>query len=215
MSAVEFPRRGLYAITSAELGDGLVDAVSRAILGGARVVQYRDKRADDGRRAGEAAALLALCHRHGVPLIINDDVDLAIEIRADGVHLGRDDDTIASARERLGHGAIIGASCYDRAELAPRAVEEGADYVAFGSFYPSRTKPDAVRASTGLLREIRSRIGVPIVCIGGVTPENGGELLAAGGDLLAVVHGIFSQADPLAAARRYDALFTATEKIAR
>lgn len=211
MSALAFPRRGLYAITSDELGEQLVDAVGRALLGGARAVQYRDKHAHRERRAREASALLSLCRDHAVPLIVNDDVDLACEVGADGVHLGRDDDGIGAARERLGPGAIIGASCYDRAELAERAIADGADYVAFGSFYPSPTKPGAVRANVSLLGEVRSRIDVPIVCIGGITPENGAALLAAGGDLLAVVHGIFAQADPLAAARRYDELFAATE----
>ena len=219
MSGLPFPRRGLYAITDGGNGEratnDLVHAVGRALLGGVRVVQYRDKSTDHVRRAREASALLALCHEHGVPLIVNDDVDLALEIHADGVHLGRDDHGLGSARERLGGETIIGASCYDRPDLAFRAVDEGADYVAFGSFYPSTTKPGAVRARPQMLREVRARVRLPIVCIGGITPENGGALLDAGGDLLAVVHGIFGQSDPTAAARRYQALFAATEKVAQ
>ncbi|MDX1433784.1 MAG: thiamine phosphate synthase [Gammaproteobacteria bacterium] len=217
MSRLGFPRRGLYAITAGAGKDtrDLLDALGGALGGGARVVQYRDKSTDHVRRRHEARALLSLCHDHDVPLIVNDDVALALEIGADGVHLGRDDGAIPAARERLGSDAIIGASCYDRLELACRAVDEGADYVAFGSFYPSPTKPEAVRAPLSLLGEARARLAVPIVCIGGITPENGARLLAAGGDLLAVIHGIFGAEDPMAAARRYDTLFAHAEEVAQ
>lgn len=215
MSGPPFPRRGLYAITGSGITttDELVGAVHRALMGGAGAVQYRDKGTDSDRRAREAAALLDLCHDHGVPMIVNDDIELSIEVHADGVHLGRDDGAISAARDRLGPRAIIGASCYARADLADRAIDEGADYVAFGSFYPSVTKPGADRVDVDTLRDVRSRIRVPIVCIGGITPENGARLIAAGGNVLAVIHGIFGQADPMAAARRYTELFAPMEKV--
>ena len=196
-------------ITDAGLGRGaaLVSMVSEAIDGGARLVQYRDKSRDAARRREEAAGLAALCRLHGVPLIVNDDVELASEVGADGVHLGRDDPAVATARRRLGEAALIGVSCYDRFERAVAAAAAGADYVAFGRFFPSATKPDAVRAETGLLRRARRELGLPVVAIGGITPENGGALIAAGADMLAVVRAVFAAADVRAAAAALARLF--------
>ncbi len=201
---------GLYAIADmAQLEPvRLLEAVAQAIDGGATIVQYRDKSPHANRRREQAAELAQLCKRRAVPLIVNDDVELAYSIAAAGVHLGREDPSLAQARRRLGSQAIIGISCYNQLERALSAAAEGADYVAFGSFYPSATKPQAQRASLELLREARQRLRLPIVAIGGITPENGGPLVAAGADALAVIQGLFVQSDVCAAARRYTALFT-------
>jgi thiamine-phosphate pyrophosphorylase len=201
--------RGLYVLTDAVLtpGEQLLAAVAAAIDGGAAVVQYRNKSGDTMRQEAEAAALLALCRERGVPLIVNDDVALAARIGADGVHVGREDPDLHQARAALGRSAIIGVSCYDDLERARRAQAEGADYVAFGSFFASPTKPAAVPASLDLLRKARSQLNVPVAAIGGITPDNGAQLVAAGADLLAVITGVFAQPDIRAAARRYAALF--------
>jgi len=201
--------RGLYAITDALLipDDRLTEAVEQAILGGARLIQYRDKSHDDARRLTQARALNELCQHHEVPLIINDDVELAAQVGAAGVHVGKDDSAFAIARARLGGNALIGVSCYDRLDLALEAVRAGADYVAFGAFFPSPTKPTEIRASVALLRKARATLNVPIVAIGGITPDNAPLLLDVGADALAVVSGVFGQPDIQAAARRYANLF--------
>lgn len=203
------PLQGLYAITPdtpLPLAT-LVDQVGAAIVGGVRVIQYRDKTHGHDERRLRAATLLACCREAGVPLIVNDELDLAVELGADGVHLGRDDPNPRTARERLGASAIIGVSCYDQIALAEAAEAAGASYVAFGSFFPSTTKPKAVRPDPGLLTEARRRIALPLVAIGGITPHNGGSLIAAGADMLAVVTGVFAQPDITAAARAYTNLF--------
>jgi thiamine-phosphate pyrophosphorylase len=205
--------RGLYAITPELAGPApsLARQVELAIAGGARLIQYRDKSQDRAgdreRRLAQAHALRAVCRGAGVPLIINDDATLAAAVSAGGVHLGRDDVSPAEARRLLGPAAIIGVSCYDRLELAEAAQAAGADYVAFGSFFPSGTKPLAVRAELDLLRRAHRSIRVPLVAIGGITPENGAALIAAGADLLAVVSGVFGGPDPRAAAQAYARLF--------
>jgi thiamine-phosphate pyrophosphorylase len=201
--------RGLYVITDPALqaAGRLAERVEQAILGGARVVQYRDKGPDPQRRRAEAQALLAVCRRLGPPLIINDDVELAAALGADGVHIGRDDAGLALARRRLGPRATIGVSCYDRLDLALEAQAAGATYVAFGRFFPSATKPQAVQATVDLLVQARAALHLPIVAIGGITPDNGGSLIAAGADALAVIEGVFAQADIRAAAERYARLF--------
>lgn len=200
---------GLYAIADTRYLDDarLIEAVAQAIEGGARVIQYRDKKNPPEQRARHAAELAALCHRHGVLFIVNDDVALAKESRADGAHLGREDAAIAQAREQLGPQAIIGLSCYNEFARALTAEKQGADYVAFGRFFPSRTKPQAVQATPDLLREAKRKLHIPVVAIGGVTPENGASLIAAGADALAVIEGVFGQADVRAAAERYARLF--------
>ena len=200
---------GLYAITDPQLtpGDALVAAVAAALRGGARVIQYRDKSAATAQRRLEAAALSDLCRRRGALFLINDDIELAAEVDAAGVHLGRDDPQVHAARQRLGPRAIIGVSCYNELARAHAAAEQGADYVAFGRFFPSLTKPQAVPAERGLLRAARATLTLPLVAIGGITPENGGLLIEAGADMLAVIHGVFGQPDIEAAARRFADLF--------
>ena len=201
--------RGLYAITD-ERPDAprqLPVCVSEAIAGGASVIQYRNKQGDAQQRRQTAGALLQLCQQHHVPLIINDDVALAASVNADGVHLGKTDASLAQARQQLGPQAIIGVSCYNSLERAMRAAQAGADYVAFGRFFSSHSKPDAPPAEASLLRQARRQLQLPIVAIGGITPENGQALVAAGADLLAAIHGVFGQPDIEAAASAYAALF--------
>jgi thiamine-phosphate pyrophosphorylase len=199
---------GLYIITPDSAGDPrtLAEQVARAISGGAGLVQYRHKVRDQPRRE-QAIAVLAACRRAGVPCIVNDDIELAAHLKADGVHLGRDDGDPIEARRSLGPDAIIGVSCYDDLALARAAERAGASYVAFGSFFPSATKPHAVRASVELLSAARDSLRIPAVAIGGITPQNGGLLIAAGARMLAVVTGVFAQPDLAAAARAYASLF--------
>lgn len=199
------PIRGLYAITTAGYsGTGaLTAAVAAAMEGGTRLVQYRNKDADRRRRTTEATVLLGLCRAQRVPLIINDDAVLAADLGADGVHLGRDDTPPSDARRLLGPDAIIGVSCYNDIERAVAAARAGADYVAFGAFYPTRTKSTAVRASIELLRRARARLEIPIVAIGGVTPHNARPLIEAGADAVAAAEGLFGAADVRAAAQAY------------
>jgi len=199
-------RRGLYAITDGPRAD-LVDAADAALAGGAVLLQYRDKTADDARRRDEAQALARLCAARGVGFIVNDDVALARAVGAAGVHLGEDDGDVAAARAVLGANAIVGVSCYDAIDRARELVAAGADYVAFGAFYPSATKPRARRATTALLREAAA-LGVPLVAIGGITPDNARPLIDAGADLVAVITAVFGAHDVRAAARRFQSLFT-------
>jgi thiamine-phosphate pyrophosphorylase len=200
---------GLYAIADTQYLDNtrLLPAVGEAIAGGARIVQYRDKKHVAADRARQAGELASLCRKHGALFIVNDDVALAKEARPDGLHLGLEDAALAQAREQLGLRAIIGVSCYNDLARAIQAQADGADYVAFGSFFPSRTKPQAVQANTDLLREAKKKLHIPVVAIGGITPENGAALIAAGADALAVIEGVFGQADVRAAAERYANLF--------
>lgn len=202
-------RTGLYAITDSRLTRDLpVEiAVEHALRGGACVIQYREKVADSDVRERVAARLAGVCRARGVPLIINDDIELAARCGAAGVHLGGSDSPVELARERLGDDAIVGASCYNSLERARAAVAAGADYVAFGRFYPSRSKPAAVAADPGLLTRAQQELGVPLVAIGGITPANGAALLAAGADLLAAIEGVFGAGNIAAAARAYTELF--------
>lgn len=198
-----WPRQGLYAITPDEPDtQRLLARVETVLAAGAAWLQYRNKTADGALRAQQARALLEACRRHGAPLIINDDWRLAATISADGAHLGEDDGELVAARAALPEGAILGASCYDDLSLARRAVDAGADYIAFGAFFPSPTKPHARRATPALLRE-SAILGVPRVAIGGITPDNAASLVAAGADLLAVISGVFDADAPAAAVRRY------------
>ncbi len=201
--------QGLYAITDSQLlpADRLVDAVGHAIAGGATLVQYRDKSSHAPLRRAQAIALQTLCASHEVPLIINDDVELALACGAAGVHLGGEDMPLAEARQRLGPNAIIGISCYNQLARAREAAQAGADYIAFGRFFPSNTKPQASAADLTLLREARRELSLPLCTIGGITHANAPQLLEAGADLLAVIHGVFGQADIRAAAKGFKTLF--------
>lgn len=206
MATMTEPRlHGLYAITDARETDPerITHAVEQALLGGARIVQFRDKSNHRPRRLQTARALRKLTHRHGALLIINDDVTLATQSEADGVHIGRHDAELREARAQLGADTIIGVSCYNQFQLAQQAARAGADYIAFGRFFPSRTKPDAVPASLDLLKRAKQELDIPVVAIGGITADNAAPLIEAGADMLAVVDGLFGQADIRAAAEQY------------
>ena len=197
--------RGLYAVTRP--GPGLVADVAAALRGGARVVQYRDKTDDAERKLDEARQLKALCAAGGALFIVNDDPQLARAAHADGVHLGRGDRAIAEARAMLGERVLIGVSCYDSLARARAAAAAGADYLAFGSLYASPTKPDAPRATLGLLRDARVEFDLPLCAIGGLTPANAAPVIAAGADLVAAISGVFDADDVAAAAAAYTQLF--------
>lgn len=200
--------RGLYAVTPDGLEDReLQDKVEGALQGGARLVQYRNKTGSPECRRAQATALLALCRRYDVPLILNDHPSLAVALGADGVHLGHEDAPIAEARAALGPAAVIGASCYDQLPRAHAARKAGASYVAFGSVFASAIKPDAVRAPLALLREAKLEIGLPIVAIGGITLENAREVISAGADAIAVISALFHAADVRRAALDFSTLF--------
>ncbi|MGH8515825.1 MAG: thiamine phosphate synthase [Panacagrimonas sp.] len=202
--------RGLYAITPTSLcldPARLLSASEAALRGGARFIQYRDKSRDDARRLSSARALRDLCERHNARLIVNDDVELALRAGAHGVHLGLDDLPLHEARAQLGPARLIGITCQDSSARARAASEGGADYVALGAFFDSRTKPDARHATLDLLRAVRVETSLPICAIGGITPVNGAPLLEAGADVLAAVDGVFGAADIEAAARAYARLF--------
>ena len=201
--------RGLYAVTP-DWSDTamLLEKVEAALAGGARLLQYRNKTADGTLRLEQARALVALCHRYRVPLIINDHLELALAVDAHGLHLGDDDGSVARARERLGPGKILGVSCYRRVENALDAARFGVTYVAFGGFYPSRVKPSAERTPLSLLEEAKRRLALPVVAIGGITPDNAPALIAAGADSVAVISALFDAPDVTAAAKRLSSLFT-------
>ncbi|MEK6747982.1 MAG: thiamine phosphate synthase [Pseudomonadota bacterium] len=197
---------GLYGITAPYT---TLAAIEQALLGGVQCLQYRYK---EGLAAPDPSAVAAVCQHHRVLFIVNDDVELARAVGAAGVHLGQDDLSVAEARATLGNRAIIGVSCYNSVARALDAAAAGADYVAFGRFYPSTTKPLAVLASPQILRDARACIQVPIVAIGGITPINAEPLLAAGADAIAAIEGLFGQPDIAAAARRYRVLLDAPRR---
>ncbi len=203
---MQFPANGLYAITQTEnkSPDTVINEVIAAIKGGAVIVQYRDKNPLDAPFV--ARELVKICHQHNVPLLINDDIELAALVGADGVHLGREDGAIAQAKQRLGSDAIIGVSCYNSVDYALAAQAQGATYAAFGRFFPSSSKPLAAPAHLETLRQAKLALTIPIVAIGGILPDNGAQLLTAGADLLAVIGGIFDH-QPEQSARAYQTLF--------
>lgn len=196
----------LYAITDSQLlpGDTLFSAVAAALKGGCKLVQYRDKSSDQARRLFEAKSLVALCNQYQAQLLINDDVELAKNSNAHGVHLGQDDTNPVAARIILGSSAIIGVTCHDSLALAQQAIKDTANYIAFGRFFPSSTKPDARPAPISLISEARRQFGnTPIAVIGGITLENGKQLLDAGADMLAVCHSLFSADEITAQAKKF------------
>lgn len=197
-----FPKRGIYGITQTENKSipQILNEVEAALKAGIAVLQYRDKQPIDALLL--AQQLSQICRRYAVPLIINDDIELALMVGADGVHLGRDDGSLSKARAILGPESIIGVSCYNYFDKACLMAEHGADYVAFGRFYPSGTKPLAAPADIQTLTLAKQSIKVPIVAIGGILPDNGQPLIDAGADLLAVVGGIFDE-EPETAVHRY------------
>jgi thiamine-phosphate pyrophosphorylase len=200
--------RGLYLVTPDEVDTNrLLDQVRPLLAARPALLQYRNKDADVALRRTQASALLALCRDAGVPLVINDNLSLALELGADGVHLGRDDGDLAAARAALGPDRILGVSCYGEWPRAELGAMAGVNYLAFGAVYPSSTKPQAPRAPLSMLGEARSRFGLPVAAIGGITLENAAPVVAAGADLLAVISDVFQAADPVVRATAYAGLF--------
>ncbi len=201
--------RGLYAITP-DLADTnkLCHLVEESLLGGASMIQYRNKSAGHSLRITQARLLLDLCRKHHVPLIINDDIQLCLAIEADGVHLGGNDGNLAKAREQLGEDKILGASCYNHLELAQTAKTDGADYVAFGACFESGTKPNAVKAPLELISQARKELDLPIVAIGGITLDNAALVISAGADCVAVIDALFSSNNVQSCAQQFSQLFT-------
>ncbi|MDX1442495.1 MAG: thiamine phosphate synthase [Gammaproteobacteria bacterium] len=198
------PLDGIYLVTDTALcaKRGIEPTVHAALKGGVRVVQYRDKTNDEARRRKEAAALARICQEHGATFLVNDDIALAAESGADGVHVGKDDAALETARERLGPGAIIGVSCYNEFSRAEAAARAGADYIAFGSVFPSPTKPDAPRAPLALFEQARAQLDIPVCAIGGIDQRNIQQVAASGAHLFAVITALLDADDITAAAAR-------------
>jgi thiamine-phosphate pyrophosphorylase len=201
---------GLYAITPESRDTrALLAKVKSALQGGAQLVQYRTKIQDAALKHEQASELLVLCRQYHVPLIVNDDVRLATLIDADGVHLGATDAPLKEARINLGPDKIIGVSCYQDLELASRAAAASADYVAFGSFFPSPTKPEARLCEPALLSAAKAKLTIPVVAIGGITPANAQSLITAGANAIAVISALFDASD-IELSAHYFARFFAT-----
>lgn len=200
---------GIYAITDPGLmGDDFLDMAQQVINSGVQVLQYRNKAASFDRQLLEAKHLCQLCQDNNVVFLVNDHLDLAIQVDADGVHLGQGDTPLETAREKLGSDKIIGITCHDSLKLATEAENQGADYIAFGRFYPSQTKPGASPAMPGIISQAKQLLNIPVAAIGGITPQNVAPLLEQGADMIAVIHGIFGQADPGQAVSEYQAVFS-------
>jgi len=207
----KFALEGLYAITDSVLmpnDNELLSRIEAALRGGTRIVQYRDKSDDAEKRLRQARALIDLCNQFDVPLLINDDSQLAKASGAAGVHLGQSDGLLTEARDLLGRDAIIGVTCHDSLNFAREGQQAGADYVAYGAFYASKTKPNASPAPLSLLAESKTQIKLPTVAIGGITVDNAAQTLAAGADMLAVVHSLLAAEDVEQQARRFSQLFS-------
>lgn len=200
---------GIYAITDDKLltPEKMFSAVEFALDAGISLLQYRSKLPNNTDRLSTARSLLALCSTYSVPLIINDDVELCMQVGAAGVHIGRQDADPREARARLGNQAIIGVTCHDSIAKAVEAEQASADYVAFGRFFPSQTKPLASPANLSMLTQARKQLTVPIVAIGGINKENGAAARLAGADMLAVVHAIFGSDDICTSTRELVQLF--------
>lgn len=200
---------GLYAITDPHLSPGLVvvEHVRQAIEGGARIIQYRDKTRHFEQQLKIAKQLKIMCQRKQAWFIINDSIELALACEADGIHLGKDDGTIQAARATLGTQAIIGVSCYNDLERAEKMQDLGVNYVAFGRFFASNTKPNAPQAQIETLQHAKQKLNIPVVAIGGITKANAHHLIAAGADSVAVIQGVFAQPDIRLAANDISQLF--------
>ena len=205
---------GLYAITPCSsiqplTTPELLCRVQQALEGGARILQYREKQHSLAAKKQQALALKSICAEYSACFLINDDVPLAQAVHADGVHLGKDDGSLSEARSKLGDEAIIGISCYNQLPIARQAQQQGANYAAFGRFFPSSTKPNAAQADISLLRQAKSELSIPIVCIGGITVENAKLLVSAGADMLAVIDGLFGVDNITQAAREFSRVCSA------
>lgn len=199
------PIHGLYGVTPA-YSEKLIVSIELALKGGMQVLQYRDKSLGTEERLNNAQIIRELCNKYSACFIVNDDVSLAMKVDADGVHIGKDDGDIAQVRQHIG-GKILGISCYNSLDNAKHAQELGADYVAFGRFFPSKTKPHAVPAGIDLIHLAKSQLMIPVVAIGGITLNNASALIETGADAIAVIDGLFHQPDVEATARKFVGLF--------
>jgi thiamine-phosphate pyrophosphorylase len=200
--------KGLYAITpDIEDTNKLCQLVEASLRGGASIIQYRNKLANINLRTEQASALLRICRKHHIPLVINDHLDLCLQLDADGVHLGEDDGNLSSVRGQLGAEKILGASCHNRYELAQSAASSGADYVAFGACFNSTTKPAAVNAPLELISRAAKELKLPIVAIGGITLDNAVLAITAGANSIAVIGALFSANDVRLTAQQFSKLF--------
>jgi thiamine-phosphate pyrophosphorylase len=200
--------KGLYLVTPDWDDTNHLIAVSeQAIRGGASLLQYRHKTASESLRQEQAAALLKLCRRLNVPLIINDHLELCEAVDADGIHVGGTDASVASMRARLGSSKIVGASCYGDMQLARDAQASGASYIAFGGFYPSRVKKYAVTTAPHIINLALNELNLPICVIGGMTPENSRVLIEHGAHMVAAISSVYSADDPHAAAINFSQMF--------
>lgn len=200
--------RGLYLVTPDwDNTPELLAVTERALKGGAALVQYRHKTASAELRQEQAECLLALCRSYHVPLVINDHVELCLAIGADGVHVGGTDASVASVRKQVGPDKIVGASCYGDLDLAHTAKEQGASYVAFGGFYPSRVKKYEVSTQPEIVAQAKAQLNMPVVVIGGMTYENSTVLVAQGADMVAAISSVYSAGNPELAARQFAGLF--------
>jgi thiamine-phosphate pyrophosphorylase len=202
--------RGLYAVTPDEADtDLLVAKVEAALQGGISVLQYRNKLANHKLQTQQVRAILPLCRQYEVPLIINDSVKLCLTLDADGVHIGADDGNLKEIRARVGKDKIIGASCYNRFDLALAAQQAGADYVAFGACFASTTKPKAPVANLNLFSQARAQLTIPAVAIGGINLDNAIQVIGAGAHSLAVINAIFNVPDVKSSTQQFTQLFSA------
>ena len=202
--------RGLYAVTPNEADtDLLLAKVEAALQGGISMLQYRNKLADHKLQTQQARAILPLCRQYQVPFIINDSVKLCLTLDADGVHIGAEDGNLTEIRARMGPDKILGASCYDRFDLALAAQQAGVDYVAFGACFASSTKPNAPVANLSLFDQARTQLTIPAVAIGGITLTNAPQVIAAGADSLAVINAIFNATDVKSSTEQFTQLFRA------
>lgn len=196
--------RGLYLVTDHD--DNLITRVEAAIDGGARVVQYRNKNQDRESRLALGLELRELCRRRSILFIVNDDLEMAVSLKADGLHLGQGDGDPREARRVLGPGKIIGVSTHTLSE-ALEAQAAGVDYIGLGAMFPSRSKEVEHVAGPELLAAIRNSISIPIVAIGGITRDNGASVIDAGADAVAVISAVLSHPDPALAATEIALLF--------
>ena len=200
--------KGLYAITPDMADtDMLLQKVEAALQGGINLLQYRNKAASHKLQTRQARTILTLCRQYNVPLIINDSVKLCLTLDADGVHLGAEDGSLAEVRIRIGGDKILGASCYNRFDLALSAQQAGASYVAFGACFASRTKPNAPVASLGLFKRAKVELNIPTVAIGGITLQNAAQVFQVGANAVAVINAIFNTDDIKLSSQQFSLLF--------
>tara|TARA_B100000683_G_scaffold188182_1_gene181470 strand:- start:146 stop:820 length:675 start_codon:yes stop_codon:yes gene_type:complete len=203
-----FYLNGTYGITPDNLpSEALIEKIRSSLMGGVKILQYRNKGNNWAKKIEEISEIKKICQKYNVPFIINDNLNIALEVDADGLHVGKDDVSIKKARESLGNNKMLGVSCYGDLQRATKAEKLGADYIAFGSFFKSKTKPKAPLIEKNILEKARYICQCPIVAIGGITPENGSELLKNGADMLAVADAIFSSKDCKLNAQKMARLF--------